>query len=357
MNILNKILIACCFLIASLSLKSQEVIISNNATINALPGTSIILANGMNLVNHSVSGILSGTFIFQGTLPQNISGDYPVEFTNLTVEQGGLVSLLNDVKVNTALNLTNGFVDLLNNNLTLLSSATLNGSFSETDMIVAEGSGKLGYEITGNGSYLFPIGDTSAVDEYSPVSLVFNSGTYTNAVISANLKNQKHPQNSSTTDYLKRYWTISQTGITGFACDVNFTYTNADIQGSESNIYGAKWNGSFWTPLNKASMNSISGNVIDFSDFTGGELSVVGSKELIQDNVEIISNGNLIIIKSKDSFKLKSAEVYNKLGQKVYVKDLSKSNYNEIDLGKVRDIYLVRILSDNQSFTKKVLVD
>ena len=357
MNIANKILIGCCLFSAHLSLKSQELIISNDATIDVLPGTSIILANGMNLVNHSISGILNGTFVFQGTLPQNISGDYAVEFANLTIDQNATVSLLNDVKVNSTLTLSNGYINLLNNNLTVLSNAAVNGVFSETAMIVAEGNGKLGFEISGTGNYLFPIGDTSGVDDYAPVSLVFNSGSFTNAIVSANLKTQKHPNNSSTTDYLKRYWTISQTGISSFDCDVNFTYINDDIQGSESNIYGVKWNGSAWTALNKSSMNSISGNVGDFNDFTGAEAAILANKELIEDNVKVFNNGNVIIISAKDNFKLKRAEVFNKLGQVVFVKDLSKSNYNEINLALFRDIYLLRIYSENQSFTKKILVE
>jgi len=277
MNMTNKIIIGCCLLGAHLQLKSQELIIRNDATIEALPETSIILSNGMNLVNHSISGILKGTFVFQGAIPQKISGDYAVEFANLNIDQNAMVSLLNDVKVSSALTLNNGYINLLNNNLTVLSSATLNGMFSETAMIVAEGDGKLGFEILGTGNYLFPIGDTSGVDDYVPVSLVFNSGSYTNAVVSANLKAQKHPNNSSTTDYLKRYWSISQTGISDFDCDVNFTYSNEDIQGSESNIYGVKWNGSNWTALNKSSMNSFSGNVGDFNDFTGGEVSILSN--------------------------------------------------------------------------------
>lgn len=353
---LRKILIVFCIVPGFFSAQSQEMIISTNVKIDALPGTSIILANGMNLVNHSTSVVLNGKYIFQGNLPQNIEGNEPVEFADLSVEQGAFLSLFNDVKVNGKLNLSNGIINLLDKNITLESGATINGTFSENAMLVAEGTGKLGFEITTNGTYFFPVGDTSDVYEYSPVSLVFNKGTYNNALVSVNLKNKKHPDNSSTTDYINRYWTVSQTGISGFECDANFKYASADIHGNESNIYGASWNGSFWVPLNKSSLNSFSGKVSSFSDFTGGELNAVFSEDLIEDHVEVLNNDNHIIIKSDGNIKLKSAEVYNHLGQKLSVKDLSKSNYNEIKIEQSGNVFLVRIISDKQVFTKKVII-
>jgi len=78
---------------------------------------------------------------------------------------------------------------------------------------------------------------------------------------------------------------------------------------------------------------------------------------LIENNVKVFSNGNTIIITANDNFKLMRAEVINRLGQIVFVKDLSKSNYSEIDLAVFRDFYLLRIFSENQSFTKKIIVE
>jgi len=344
-------------LLCFLSLKGQEMIISNNSKIYALPSTVIILANGMNLVNNSTAGKLFGTYVFRGSLPQKISGSKAVEFTNLKIEQGAMVSLYNDVKVNSSLYLNGGIINILNNNLTMLSGGLVSGSFNQSNMVVSEGIGKLTYTIAGNGTYLFPIGDTSKIDDYSPVSLLFKTGTYNNAAVSVNLKNNQHPNNLKSSNYLNRYWTISQVGISDFDCEVNFSYTNEDIKGTESNIYGAKWDGSVWIQLNKASLNSISGNVNSFSDFTGADNTLLAREELIQDKVDIFTNGKIIIVKSRDNYKLRTAEIYNKLGQKIYDKDLSKSSYNEIFLDLASDIYLLRILSEYQSFTKKIFIE
>ena len=356
MNILKKIAIAYCIL-ASVAVKSQQVILSNTAQINILPGTVLILENGMNLVNNSSGGKINGSCIFRGNLPQNISGSQAIEFVNLTLDQGAMLSLLNDVNVNSTLNLNGGIVNLLNNNLNILSGASIKGSFSETNMIAAEGNGKLSQDISSNGTYLFPIGDTSRIDDYTPATLVLKSGNYNNSVVSVNLRNKQHPNNLKSGNYLERYWTVSQTGITAFDCDVSFTYANEDIKGSESNIYGAKWDGTNWSQLNKGSLNSITGTVNSFGDFTGADQTVLATEDLIQDKVEVLTNGNLIIIKSQDNYKLINAEIFNRLGQKIYEKDLSKSNYNELSLGLSNDIYLLRISSENQTFTKKIVIN
>jgi hypothetical protein len=51
---------------------------------------------------------------------------------------------------------------------------------------------------------------------------------------------------------------------------LEFTYVDADIVDNESELYGAKWNGSEWATLNivDAAQNKITGNVNSFSDFT-----------------------------------------------------------------------------------------
>jgi hypothetical protein len=54
---------------------------------------------------------------------------------------------------------------------------------------------------------------------------------------------------------------------------VEFFYVDADIAGTETNLYCGSWDGSSWTPLNPvdATNNKLFGTVSSFSDFTGGE--------------------------------------------------------------------------------------
>ena len=83
----------------------------------------------------------------------------------------------------------------------------------------------------------------------------------------------KQPNNPSTTNFLTRYWTVTQSGISSFSADTTFTYVDADIVGTESSIYTGKWNGTTWSVLSPANTanNTIGGTVNSFSDFTGGD--------------------------------------------------------------------------------------
>ncbi|MFN8254307.1 MAG: hypothetical protein U0W24_01380 [Bacteroidales bacterium] len=356
MSLVKKIIIISCILNSGFFIIGQEMIISKNAKIEALPGTLVILANGMDLVNNSDTLVLSGNYVFQGTLPQKIAGGQSVEFDKLTIEQGAFLSLYNDIKVQTSLVLNSGIIDLMDKNITLTSNSSVTGTFSENNMIAAGGSGKLSYEIPVNGTYLFPVGDTSGVNEYSPVSITFNKGTYNNAIVSVNLKNTKHPNNSSTSNYITRFWTVSQSGITDFECDVNFNYAVGDVHGNESDIYGGVWDGISWTALDNVSMSGFTGKVSSLGDFTGGELETLSVNDLLANHVEILSQNNQLIIKSDDSYRLKQVEIYNPIGQKILVKDLSRSNMNEIYLNPEDKVILVRIIAENQYFTKKIIL-
>lgn len=335
--------------------KAQEVIIGDasgfNLTVN---GTADINAN---LINNSPNTVFTGTSNFLGDVPHEISGNKPIEFANLVISNTAGISILTDVTVNTMLNLLGGSLNLLGNSLTIGGTADITGSFSPTTMIVADGAGSLKREITGTGIYLFPVGDTTGLADYSPVSLNFSSGTFTDAIVSVNLKNEKHPENTSTTDYLNKYWVVSQSGISNFSCDAVFTYSNEDIVGSESNIWGAEWDGSQWSLMNQASSNQFNGTLTDFSEFTAGEkdvLSSIGDDILSPEDIDIIiDNGNIVIRGNNNDLKLERAEIYSLSGQMIYSQDLNNS-INELRFNASSDYYIVKVYTKNQFISKKI---
>src|SRR5205814_147844 len=116
---------------------------------------------------------------------QNINGDvtaltfYQAEISNTS----GNVTLSRPLTINNLLTLTAGNIIIGSNNLTFGSAAgAIAGSpFTAGNMIIASGSGS----VTKNGtsaasaSYSFPVGDNTGITEYSPVTLAFNTGTYT----------------------------------------------------------------------------------------------------------------------------------------------------------------------------------
>jgi hypothetical protein len=117
------------------------------------------------------------------------------------------------------------------------------------------------------------VGEQSGAVEYSPVTLNFTSGTFNApAYVSVSLENFRHPNNAEA-HYINRYWTVTQSNITGFSCEATFQYISADISGSESLLRGMKYEGASWivdgtvdTLNHRFSFNGLS----SFSDFTAG---------------------------------------------------------------------------------------
>ena len=145
---------------------------------------------------------------------------------------------------------------------------------------------------SGTGSFTFPIGDNTGTAEYSPYTVNFTSGAFSSGYVTARVVDAKHPNNSSTTNYITRYWPITSSGITAFSCDIQGYYTVADIVGSESNMTCAEWNGSSWYDLAtapNATDHKILGTVTSFGDFTAGE-AIALPVELTSFSASVISN-------------------------------------------------------------------
>ncbi|MFZ1508374.1 MAG: hypothetical protein WAV74_16490, partial [Anaerolineae bacterium] len=146
-------------------------------------------------------------------------------------------------------------------------------TFSATNMVVPTSTGEFRRGFTGTGSFTFPVGDNTDTAEYSPVTLNFTSGAFSSAYAAVRLTDAKHPSNTSATNFVTRYWTVTSSGISSFSCSASFFYLDADIAGTEASLYAGKYNGSTWTLLDAvdAPNNKLSGTVTGFSDFTGGE--------------------------------------------------------------------------------------
>ena len=335
---------------------AQEVIFTSDAILNISPDAKLIFNNGANLINNSNTTQLNGKFVFNGPDETGIGGTQSSVLEDLTLENSAIVNLSSNISIGKNLNLTLGILKLLNSNLNLLSGASINGSFSENNMIVADGNGKLSSSITATGIYDFPVGDLTATADYSPVKITINSGNFNNAVLSVNLKDAKHPANTSTTHYLSRYWTVNQTGITNLHCNVEFHFVNEDINGNEADIYGGKWNGTYWVPLDKVSLNAVTGIVGDLYDFTAGELSVLNVEVPFEENIEIVVEGNSISIRLLEELGLESLEIFNSLGQKVLFRNINNSDYYQLDINTGKGVYLIKISGNGKSMSKKVAI-
>ena len=256
-----------------------DVILGSGTTFTAGAFTHNVAGNWTNNGGTFTSG--TGTVTMIGT-PKTIGGTSSTTFNNLTLGTSSTqrYTLGASQAVNGVLTVTNNVLLTLGSyNVTLGALSTISIATPYAGcMIVADGAGELRKIFTGNGSFTFPIGDaTDGSAIYSPITLNFISGTYAvDAYASVKVTDTKHPNNSSVTNYLTRYWTLGQSGISAFSCNVTGAFDwSADIVGDWAKQSTAEYTGSLpwiiYSSLPSASTFTANG-VTNFGDFTGVDL-------------------------------------------------------------------------------------
>ena len=250
---------------------SQTLVVKAGATLDN-SGT-LILKMGLTNENASPNSIGSGTAEFSGTAGQTISGQNIIQ--NLTANNAAGIAVGGNTAVNGVLALTSGKVALGISNLLLGAAATIAGTPSATVMIIVTGSGELrkSFPADYTGAFTYPVGDDTGTPEYSPVTLTFSEGTFgLGNYAGVTLKNTVYPDPNITGNYLNRYWTITQNGMTNFACSALFQYTAADVTGNESVISCTKVNPAPWVTcsLTNAAIHQLSAQgIVSSGSYTG----------------------------------------------------------------------------------------
>ncbi len=156
------------------------------------------------------------------------------------------------------------FIDYLNSGNYSITSP------SSSNMFVTNGIGefKLSTYVrsgtpVGFDYYAFPIGENTGSAEYSPVEIRFYKNTVSRIiglrVIDAISPNINTP--TTATDYLSRYWLISENGAGGLYRDsISVFYPPSDVNGTESNLKFSTFNAGTWT---EHGTNIVSGVRID----------------------------------------------------------------------------------------------
>ena len=262
-----------------------------SGTVTILNANGAALANPELAMSSSVAPNISGTAMFvlgQGGSTLGSAQGYRINLNSvgalnhLTVNTGSVgVTILpnSNVTVKGTLTLTSGKISIGGSNLT---AGTISGGSSSAYVVMhPDSAGNLRRTYTAIGSTTFPIGDAT---NYSPCSIDVTSGTFVSAYIGARAANKKHPNNTSTTDYLARYWTLTSSGVSNLSYDATFNYVDADVNGTESLIYGARYK-TGWTllaPVNTAA-NSFAGNGITaIGEFTGRSVESLNLTALIE---------------------------------------------------------------------------
>ncbi|KAF0199534.1 MAG: hypothetical protein FD170_3914, partial [Bacteroidetes bacterium] len=257
--------------------------ISSNQTLGAIvlnPGARLIVDPGFTLTitgSWTGGGTIenNGTIVLAGTSAQTFPGAGTTidAMNNLTINNANGVALDNSLPVNGTLTLSNGRINLGAHNLIMgASSPAIAGTLGINNMIVADGTGQLRKLYSANGSYVFPVGDATGTAEYSPMTLIFNSGAYAGGAYAAvRVVDAKHPNNGSPTDFLTRYWSATSSGISAFNATVTGTFVAADVTGVVGNMLTGKWDGALpWQKFGAVTATTITAaGVTSFSDFTG----------------------------------------------------------------------------------------
>lgn len=251
---------------------SQPVQVSGNLQIATSSSTFTAPADlrvGGDWLNSGTFVHNSGTVTLNGSAGQSI--DATNVFHNLTVSNRAGITLIQSQAIAGALQLSSGLIHLNAYTLTLDTAASISGGPFDTSHMILADSGHLCKAFAAGGSFTFPIGDSSGPD-YSPASISLSSGTGT---VCATVTDAPHPDNTGS-DKLSRYWTLSASGLSGYTATVSFTYTDADVIGSEANLYGVHRVGGQWQILNAVDQanNIFTGTVSSLSDFTAGSSSL-----------------------------------------------------------------------------------
>ncbi|MBL4653603.1 MAG: hypothetical protein JKY53_12195 [Flavobacteriales bacterium] len=269
------------------NLSSYDIELSGNFTLQN-SGTFVMdqqigddLYIAGDLTNNATFNTNNRLIVFNGTSTQNASGTFTgtSQFHYIELNNTNGLNLNSSAYVEDLLTLTDGHFMLGTSNLTIGSTATISGTPTSSNMIVPISTGELRKEFTADGAFTFPVGDNTSTAEYSPVDVTINSTTsYAGgAYISVLLADEKHTNNGATTDFLTRHWTVSQSGITDINYDMDLTYLDTDINGTEASIVEIKSSdgGTTWTNLgtvddvnNKISLSGMA----SFSIHTGGDV-------------------------------------------------------------------------------------
>jgi hypothetical protein len=262
---------------------SENFVLNAGGTLD-VQGTLILKKNLVN-GNAAANSIGSGAIVFSGTVNQTISGQNIIQ--DMAVNNAAGLTVAGNTRVNGVFTLTSGLVTLGANNLLLGPLASVAGTPSASNMVVATGAGELRKEYASAASFTYPVGDATGTAEYSPVTLAFNSGTFgANNYAGVNLVDAQYA--GTATSYLTRYWNVTQSAISGFSCNSTFQYVDAgDVVGTEADIFCTKVPAPFtaYNAANTATNQITAHGLASFGTFTGnlGDATVPPAIRSLQD--------------------------------------------------------------------------
>lgn len=221
-----------------------------NGSLFLIDGTLNLGTNSLTFAGdsiHRTNGFLdvdSANILFNQsstiTLPSQL---FSTQVKDWTMNGSGEVVLGSSINIQGEVTLTSGVINL--GDYSFIAQGTLLGG-SSSSFFKTSGTGVLHRFISGNGSYLFPIGDSL----FAPITVHLASGNYSSATLSVTTKGEKIPTlNGNHTSFLNRYWSVEPSGITNPVYNISYSYNNHDLLlngASEGDLVPIKKSGRQW---------------------------------------------------------------------------------------------------------------
>ena len=255
---------------------------------NPIAGTATNLAGGATSSITIAGGSTSGI-----NIPSSVTA-----LSNLTLNNSTGTTLQGNLSVAGTLSFTSGKLTTSTNTLTLGTAGTISGA--GTGWVI----GNLAKQTATSASptFTYAIGDGT---NYTPVALAFtgNNTSGSTGTITASVTAGSHAQLATSgidaSHYVSRYWTLTNSGISGFTSYApTFTYVSGDnTSGTTSSSYGVRlYNGSSWsvvtvsgTPTTTSTVGTGVLSATGFGDFAIGNLNAAPSIATNPSNVSICS--------------------------------------------------------------------
>ena len=230
-------------LLSLLSVSSfAQLTVQSGATFFIQSGATVTVQGDVTS-NADIQG--TGLLLLKGTAAQNVNMNGFTINTNIEIDNTNNVLLTGAARENGLITFTNGKLVLGNFNFTLSSAGSFagaaTGKFAETN-----GTGQFRKEVAANGTVSLPVGIGTS---YAPVQFQLTGSTLSSAFVTAKVISGGHPnKHPRSSDFLKNYWTVSTSGVTGGTIATTGTYTDpTDVTGTESDLRAMTWNGSAWS--------------------------------------------------------------------------------------------------------------
>jgi hypothetical protein len=180
-----------------------------------------------------------GTVMLSGNGPQAIPGS---TYKELQITGGDIKQLQSNATITNGLTLTDGYLSIGDNNLTMAVTATITGG-SDQSFVITDGLGSIITQNMGSGgntsARLFPVGTEAGV--YLP-AIITNTGTQDNFSVRVindvyNDYNNNIPSGAAVTEnFVDKTWIIGESTNGGSNANITLSWTGAEELTGFSNI-------------------------------------------------------------------------------------------------------------------------